>query len=343
MKKYLLPEGKQAYKANLHSHSTLSDGNLSPEELVKAYREHGYSVLAISDHEFMLDHSDLNTDDFLTLSSYELQIVDHPGIRRGDREKCCHMCIYAKKPHDVKHVFFNPDAYDLRRLCKVPEKIPDMKYIGSPDVQKYYDVDLINDIVKTANENGMLVSYNHPTWSLETDAEYCRMKGFYAMEIYNNDCTVGGREEYNARVYDQMLRNGQRLGCVATDDCHDSYPIGHPKNDNFGGFTYILAESLTYENVIHAMEQGDFYASTGPEIFEISEEGGRIFVKTSEARSISLTTAGRRAETVRASRGETVNEAEFRVLPDDGYIRITVKDWEGNPAWSRGYFTDEIF
>ena len=30
------------YKGNLHTHSTLSDGALSPEQTVSAYRERGY-------------------------------------------------------------------------------------------------------------------------------------------------------------------------------------------------------------------------------------------------------------------------------------------------------------
>ena len=342
MKKYLLPSGKKAFKANLHSHSTLSDGKLTPEELAKAYREHGYSVLAITDHEFIADHSDLNTEDFLTLTSYELQMVANSEQPRKKDQMCCHMCIYSKDPHDVRHVYFNPNARDVRRHCHNPEVIPSIQYIGRNDVVKDYRVELINEIVKTANENGKLVSYNHPAWSLETDEQYCNFQGFYAMEIYNNDSSTEGIDEYNPFIYDRMLRSGQRLGCVATDDCHDSFPIGHPRNDSFGGWTYIFAESLTYENIIKAMENGDYYASTGPEIYEISYEDGKVKVKTSDARSISLTTGGRRAENVKAARGEAVTEAEFTVDPEDKYIRITVKDNEGHPANSRAYFLDEF-
>src|SRR5215813_8805491 len=38
------------YKGNLHTHSTRSDGKLSPEEVVAAYRERGYDFLALTDH-----------------------------------------------------------------------------------------------------------------------------------------------------------------------------------------------------------------------------------------------------------------------------------------------------
>ena len=38
MRKYLLPEKGEFYKANLHCHSTYSDGNWTPEEIKERYR-----------------------------------------------------------------------------------------------------------------------------------------------------------------------------------------------------------------------------------------------------------------------------------------------------------------
>ena len=38
MKKYLLPRTGKFYKANLHCHSTVSDGKLTPAELKEAYK-----------------------------------------------------------------------------------------------------------------------------------------------------------------------------------------------------------------------------------------------------------------------------------------------------------------
>ena len=38
MKKYLLPKCGNDYKANLHCHSTISDGKLTPEEIKEAYK-----------------------------------------------------------------------------------------------------------------------------------------------------------------------------------------------------------------------------------------------------------------------------------------------------------------
>ncbi|HVU14003.1 MAG TPA: hypothetical protein VHD90_22145, partial [Phototrophicaceae bacterium] len=38
------------YRGNLHTHSTRSDGRLSPELVCRFYREAGYDFLAITDH-----------------------------------------------------------------------------------------------------------------------------------------------------------------------------------------------------------------------------------------------------------------------------------------------------
>ena len=42
MKRWLLPEGGRFYKANLHLHTTVSDGLLTPEETKQKYRARGY-------------------------------------------------------------------------------------------------------------------------------------------------------------------------------------------------------------------------------------------------------------------------------------------------------------
>ncbi len=42
--------GKQRYKVNLHMHTSLSDGALSPADAAKKYLAHGYDAIALTDH-----------------------------------------------------------------------------------------------------------------------------------------------------------------------------------------------------------------------------------------------------------------------------------------------------
>ena len=53
MKIHLLPEKGNVYKANLHTHSTVSDGKYTPAELKEIYKSSVYQILAISDHELL--------------------------------------------------------------------------------------------------------------------------------------------------------------------------------------------------------------------------------------------------------------------------------------------------
>ena len=41
-------------KGALHTHTTCSDGQLTPAELVAAYRELGFQFVAITDHDHLL-------------------------------------------------------------------------------------------------------------------------------------------------------------------------------------------------------------------------------------------------------------------------------------------------
>ena len=74
-RKYLITHEGNFYKANLHSHSTFSDGVLTPEQAKELYKSHGYSVYAYTDHVKLYDHRELTDPDFLVLVGYELGIL----------------------------------------------------------------------------------------------------------------------------------------------------------------------------------------------------------------------------------------------------------------------------
>ena len=73
MKKYLLPHGTNAYKANLHAHTNISDGALTSEQVKDLYKSNGYSVVAYTDHDLLIPHDELTDKDFLALPGFEAQ------------------------------------------------------------------------------------------------------------------------------------------------------------------------------------------------------------------------------------------------------------------------------
>ena len=47
MRKYLLPKEGSFYKANLHCHTTLSDGKMTPQEVKDYYLKNRYNIVAL--------------------------------------------------------------------------------------------------------------------------------------------------------------------------------------------------------------------------------------------------------------------------------------------------------
>ena len=337
---HLLPEGGDFYKANLHCHSTISDGRRTPQELKDAYKAHGYSVLCITDHELLIDHSDLNDEDFLTLTGYEIS-VDAPG-NDWQHKKVCHINLYSPRPDYTKYVCFpaDPGAYYNAHMKESlrEEDIPEERF------EREYTPECISEIARIAHETGFLCSYNHPSWSLETAKEYCGYKGYDMMEIVNFGCTIDGFDEHNGHAYDEMLRAGRRLACSATDDNHNVHPWDDPMCDSFGGWVWLKLPALTYENVFEALRYGDFYACAGgPTISELTldTEKRQIRLVCSGAREIHLNNAGRATTCRRACPGELLTEQVFDLNGTEGYVRFDLTGPDGLRTYTRAYFLDE--
>jgi len=86
MKKYILIlflfsisilSNAQYYKAQLHCHSTNSDGFVSPAEVVAAYKSYGYDILCITDHNYVTDMTSFNDSSFLCFEGEELTADVH--------------------------------------------------------------------------------------------------------------------------------------------------------------------------------------------------------------------------------------------------------------------------
>ena len=344
MKKYLLPKEGNFYKANLHCHTVISDGTLTPEQIKQVYLEKGYSIVAFTDHDIFIPHQDLKDDKFLPLNGFEIMIAEgqEKEVRvngETSRDKgTCHICLIALDKDNVKQICHHRTAYYFENSKAYASQVKFDE--DKPDYIRSYTIECVNDVIKQARENGFFVTYNHPVWSMEDYSRYINYNGMNAMEIYNHDCYVCGFEEYNPRIYDEMLLSGKRIYCVATDDNHNNK--GSIEKDSFGGFTMIKAERLEYEDVAKSLVNGNFYSSQGPLIEELFYEDGVITVKCSNAKSICLNTGIRIKKIVYAEDGKALTQASFEVLDKYKYVRITVTDKDGKHAETNAYFIDQL-
>lgn len=345
MKKYLLPEKGSFYKANLHVHTTISDGSLTPEEIKEVYKAKGYSVVAYTDHEAMVPHPELNDDAFLAITSVELATNAEMTHGAYNFRETCHMNLYAKDPNKT-----SCEVFSMSRLWPdhaINYLTEEMK---STDYKRTFTPESMNEVIAEAKKHGFIVSYNHPVWSLNHYPFYSKLKGLWGVEVYNTGCVRSGYPD-TVQPLDDLLALGERVFPLATDDAH-----GSRKDfwDYFGGWVMIKADKLDYSAIMDALENGNFYASTGPEIKELYIEDGIVTVKTSSAASIDLTTERRVSKRVYSTDGELYTEATFdirsyisdsakkRVSDPPAYFRLTVTDEKGNKAYSKPFFVDEL-
>ena len=334
----LLPVVTKYFKANIHTHSTITDGKLSPLELKELYKKRGYQILAITDHNVVVDHSALNEDGFLMLTGAEFG-VSEPG----------QTALYKKSYH-LNCISKRPDNNWQPIMPRKPREsaIPYLARVESPDILRSHSPESINEIIGICNEHDYLVMYNHPVWSLHNYTDYAPLKGLWAMEICNYNCLYSGRDTYSSMVYRDFLELGNRLFPVCCDDMHTV-------KTHAGAWIMVGAETLNYDSVITALEKGDFYASTGPEIYSLTAEGNQLKITCSDASSIALESDCRFAKRMIPAQGEEfLQEATFDLtkwiegtkendLSEKAYIRLTVYGPQGHRACTRAYFFDELF
>ena len=331
--KHLLPQREKYFKASLHTHSTVSDGKMTPEEVKEHYKAAGYSIMALTDHHIIAAHPELNDPDFLMLTGIELGLDSEdyapPASFFG---KTYHFNLIAKDPDHLWQPYPPKKILDKNRAHAEKAHWDQRERICS--------VECANEIIARAREEGFLVIYNHPTWSKQSYPDYAPLKGLWALEIRNTHNVLNGYDDNNHRVYQDLLELGNHLCVVACDDTHRPHTVG-------GSFTMIGAEELTYASVIEAMEKGDVYASCGPLIHSLTLDGSTLRVTCDPAAEVCVQSQARYAKRVA---GEGITEAEIDLSVwleksqgnPNAFFRVTVKAADGSYAVTRAYYLNEL-
>ena len=177
-------------------------------------------------------------------------------------------------------------------------------------------------------EDGGVPILAHPSWSLNTPAAMMALRNVDICEIYN---TVSGlpwnADRADASILvDESATLGKCFKLVATDDAH-WYTGEHCRS-----YTMVQAENNSQEALIKALKEGNFYASQGPEIKLVSVEGRSVHVECSQAVCVMFSSDAVWSKD-RSVHGENITKADYDLLPNEHFVRITVIDAEGRRAW----------
>ena len=299
------------YKGNTHTHTLNSDGDSTPDQVVRWYREHGYHFVVLTDHNFLTSVGALQA-----LHGADERFL----VVRGEE-------VTDKFGDQSLHV----NGLNLKEL--VPPQ-------GGASA-----LDVLQRSVDAVRKAGGVPHINHPNFRWSISAEELRqVRNNKLLEIYNGHPMVnnvgGGGVPGLEEAWDAILSSGILLYGIAVDDAHNFKDPGNPAVAGPGrGWVVVRAPRLEPDALMDALERGDFYASTGVELAEVeaTPDGMRVDLRPTSYSKYRIQFIGRNGRLLQESLEVS---ATYSFRGDEGYVRARVLESNGRMAWVQPVIVD---
>lgn len=292
------------YKGNLHTHTVNSDGDSTPDDVVRWYREHGYNFVTITDHNYLT-----NVDGLNALHGADDLFIVMKGEELTDR--------FNTKPVHING--FAPNAF--------------IKTTGGTSV-----LDMAQRMIDAVRGAGAVPSVNHPNfgWAISAD-ELLQLQRTKLFEVFNGHPLVnnfgGGGVPGLEEVWDRMLSSGKLLYGIAVDDAHYfKRPEDKTAPRPGQGWVYVRAPRLDSRALVDALARGDFYSSTGVELQSINATSSSLTVaiKTEAQSRYRVQFIGKQGRVLSEA---VTSPATYTFKGDESYVRAKVLESNGKVAW----------
>lgn len=291
------------WKGNIHTHTFWSDGDDFPEMVAEWYRTHDYNFLALSDHNILSDgvrwmnyNNILKRGGTAAMEKYLARFGAEWVETRGQPNSA----DYAVRLKPLSE--FRALVEERGRFIMMPgEEITDsaegkpvhlnatnikelIRPLGGTTVREAIEAN-VRAVKDQAERTGqeIIVHLNHPNLGFAVTAEdLAAVVSERFFEVYNGHPGVkhlGDADHPSVeRLWD--IANTIRLGqlCVAplygvaTDDSHNYH--GKPGSHTGRGWIQVRSRHLTPESLIRAINRGDFYASSGVMLRDVTFDAG---------------------------------------------------------------------
>jgi hypothetical protein len=298
----------QWLKGSLHTHTNRSDGDASPEDVIRWYRDNGYGFVALTDHDQLTDPAPLAAAAGLVL----LPAEEVTGLAL---------------PADGRRVPVHVNALGLQAA------VPPFKG-GDPGLA-------LRENVGRVRAAGALALVNHPNfgWALDADDLLAVAPHIQFLEIFSGHPLVhwlgGGGAPSAEQLWDALLTAGHRVHGVAVDDSHHFVGECTPARACPGrGWVVARVPEATPVAVLAALERGDFYASNGVALRDVARDadGLRLEVEPQKSFRYRIELIGDGGRVLAAVDGLA---AGWRFSGNERHVRARVTDSMGRRAWTQ--------
>ena len=296
---HLLPSKNthQYFRGNLHGHSNHSDGVLNPQEVVNKYKEIGYDFTCLSDHLWKGSEFAAET------------ILETKNLNQRDFITIPSAELHCKGKKYIRDGLWHIVANGL----PLEFKCADEKETAPHLVQRAIDA-------------GAFVTIAHPEWYTLTFDECLSVSHAHGVEIYNHSCHLEAQRGFGTATADYLLQENNKIFLTATDDSH------FRMQDSGGGWVMVAADKLSESSILNALKNGQYYSSTGVEIFEFEINNYQVNIQCSPSKQVCVVGQGAKSM---SQNGKNITQAEFdlKKYPSD-WFRISIANDFGDFAWT---------
>jgi len=299
---------KRWFKGNLHTHTLNSDGDSTPSEVTAWYREHRYQFLVLTDHNYLTNIEGLNAvhganDKFMLIPGEEVTTA------------------FGKLPIHV-------NALGLASLVE-PLKGASV-------------TETIQNNVNAIREHKGIASLNHPNFGwAATSKDIAGVSNLGLFEVYNGHPEVnnngGGGFESLDEMWDALLSAGKRMRGIAVDDAHHFKKFSKDSSNPGRGWVMVRGGELTKSEIMNSIAEGDFYASNGVTLADLSVSTAEIAIKTKPRTNEKFRTyfIGKGGKVLKIG---TEDNPGYKMQGGEGYVRARIESSYGDAAWTQPVF-----
>ena len=248
---FVLPEvnGFKVFKADLHSHTIYSDGNVTPEYRVREAWVDGLDVLAVTEH---VEYRPTEGKMYSYLKGYLPEDMQNLNMSNVVKEMGILTNLNLSNELSVKAAAgYGITIIPGIEITRTPETIGHYNALFVEDANNIYDADPAASIRK-AREQGALIMHNHPGWRRKNLQMTEFEKQVYGEKLIDGVEIMNGSEFYPS-VVQRALDN--ELFMAANTDIHSTTAMDYNNQGHRRNMTFILAKDASLESLKDALKK----------------------------------------------------------------------------------------
>lgn len=347
-------QDQKYYKGNLHTHSYWSDGDEFPEMIMDWYKNEGYDFVALSDHNIIAEGEKWKTTpkDSIYQAGFQEYLEQYGEDWVEYRKDSAGTHVKLKTLKEFRPLFEEKEKFMIFRAEEVTAYLDDKAvHMGAINVREVIQpqkgntiVELIQNNLDAIKEQGertgepILQHLNHPNFTYAITAEdIMQLDGERFFEVFNGhpyvnnygDSIHSSTEEMWDQVNIAYINNNKPIMYgLATDDSHNYHKFGSKYSNAGRGWIMVKADSLTPISLIHNLEAGNFYSTTGVEMKKVDFKDNTIYlvIEPEEGISYQIQFIGAEKNSFNSKVLKTVEgtQAKFKVPEDHLFVRAKV-------------------